>query len=132
MSEKKSLPYSIIAQKCPRCREGNMYVSNNPFNLKQLGKMHEACPVCEQAFSLEPGFYFGATYVSYGLTVAYMVTAFIFNWLIIGAPIMTALPFVLGIFVVISPLVFRLSRTIYLHFFVRYKPQEKDYSVKKS
>lgn len=122
----------MLAQKCPRCREGDMYLSKNPFNIKELGKMHDKCPVCDQPFSLEPGFYFGATYVSYGITVAYMFSAFIFNWLVIGAPIMTALPFVLGVFVVLTPMIFRLSRSFYIHFFVYYNPEWKDLSIKKS
>ncbi len=93
--------------------------------------MHTHCPNCEQPFSLEPGFYFGATYVSYGMTVVYMLSAFIFNWLLIGAPIMTALPFVIGGFVLLSPMVFRLSRTIYLSFFVKYSPDPKGISAEK-
>jgi hypothetical protein len=109
-----------------------MYLAKNPYDLKQLGKMHNECTQCEQPFSLEPGFYFGATYVSYGITVFYMLVAFIFNWLVIGAPIMKAMPFVIGIFVVLSPLIFRLSRSIYLHFFVRYDAEWNDVSVKKS
>jgi hypothetical protein len=108
-----------------------MYLAKSAYNLKLLGKMHEKCTTCEQPFSLEPGFYFGATYVSYGITVVYMFLGFIFNWLVIGAPIMQALPFVLAIFVVISPVVFRLSRSLYLHFFVRYNPGFNDISIKK-
>ena len=132
MPSKRPLLFSILSQKCPRCRQGDMYLSKNPYDLKQLGKMHEHCPHCEQPFSLEPGFYFGATYVSYGLTVAYMITLFVGNWLLIGAPIMTALPYIIGGFVVLSPLIFRLSRTIYLSFFVRYKPGWKEVEPKKS
>jgi hypothetical protein len=88
-----------------------------------MGKMPDNCPVCDQPYSLEPGFYFGATYVSYGLTVAYMVTAFLSNWLFLGFPIMQALPVILGIFVLLTPVIFRFSRSIYINFFIRYRPE---------
>jgi uncharacterized protein (DUF983 family) len=123
MFGRSSKLYSIFREKCPRCHEGDLFESKNPYHFKSMGKMPDNCPVCEQPYSLEPGFYFGATYVSYGLTVAYMVTAFLSNWLFLGFPIMQALPVVLGIFVLLTPVIFRFSRSIYINFFVRYRPE---------
>jgi hypothetical protein len=36
---------------------------------KTTMRMPENCPVCEQKFDLQTGFYFGTGYVSYGLTI---------------------------------------------------------------
>ena len=60
----------LFACKCPRCRKGDMFVTKNPWHLKTTMKMNQVCPVCAQPLDIEPGFYFGAGYVSYALTVA--------------------------------------------------------------
>ena len=68
--------YSILYLKCPRCNKGNLFHSSNPYNLKKLGKMHTHCPVCGQKYTIEPGFYFGASYVSYALAVVIGLLAY--------------------------------------------------------
>jgi hypothetical protein len=101
--------------------------------------MHEECSVCRQKFNMEPGFWYGTGYVSYALTVAFSVATFIAWWVLIGISIYdNSLFWWLGInaimLIVLQPWLMRLSRTIYLYFFVRYdknyqetKPQEFDY-----
>lgn len=56
--------YSIVAMKCPRCHEADMFRSPllPKFNLLD---MHDNCPVCGQSFNLETGFYWGAMYIAY-------------------------------------------------------------------
>ena len=62
--------YSIFKGKCPRCHEGDFFVEKHPYKLSKMAHIHKACSVCGENFEREPGFYFGAAYVSYGLTVA--------------------------------------------------------------
>ena len=113
---------SVLHSKCPRCLEGELYTDTNPYKLNRLFDMHEDCPVCGLHYEREPGFFFGAMYVSYSLTIALAVAIWVvisifaeleFWWYII---IITT-----GI-VVLSPLVFRLSRTIWLNMFYSYDP----------
>lgn len=115
--------YSILRNKCPRCHQGDLYLSKNPYNLPELGKMPDECPKCQQPYQLEPGFFFGATYVSYGLTVAFMVSLLMFNYWFLHFRLVQAVLVVVGLFVLISPIIFRLSRSIYLNFFVSYDPE---------
>ena len=70
---------SIFQFKCPNCREGSLFVNSNPYKLRELNKMHERCSKCNLKFSLEPGFYQGAAYVSYALQV--LNSLIIFNLL---------------------------------------------------
>ena len=120
--------------RCPRCRKGNMFVDNNSYkklSLKHIFDMHDHCPVCHQKFDLEPGFWYGTAYVSYALAVALSVSTFvawlvlfgvgfddnrIFYWLIINAVLL----------VVLQPWMMRLSRVIYIRFFVSYDPHYDD------
>lgn len=130
-AEKKPKPnylWSIITMRCPRCRRGDMFKQANPFkklSLKHILDMHDQCPVCAQKFDLEPGFWYGTGYVSYALMVALSATTFIAWWVIIGIStddnrIMYWLIFNAVLIVVLQPWFMRLSRVIYLNFFVGY------------
>jgi uncharacterized protein (DUF983 family) len=81
---KKSRLYSTLTNKCPRCREGKLFTSSNPYDLANITKMHDHCPVCGQQTEIEVGFYYGTGYVSYALTVAYFVSMFVAWKVLIG------------------------------------------------
>lgn len=81
---KNSYLYSTITNKCPRCREGKLFTGSNPYDLSNITKMHERCPVCGQPTEIELGFYYGTGYVSYALTVAYFVSTFVAWKVLIG------------------------------------------------
>lgn len=125
--EKKAVPaiISTLQCKCPRCREGNMFVSRNPYHLKQTLKMQKECPVCKQPFELEVGFYYGSSYVSYAMSVALSVASLIAWWVFIGLSIYDNrfiywLVFNAVLLLVLQPVLMRLARSIWLAFFVRY------------
>ncbi len=112
---------SIFKFKCPRCRVGNLFLNNNPYILRDLNKMHERCDNCNLKFSIEPGFFQGAAYVSYGLQVLSSLIVFnVFFWLtnILWQNIVYILLFTV---ILATPYVVVLSRTIWLHMFISYK-----------
>lgn len=87
--------------------------------------MHVACPTCSQPTEIEVGFYIGTGYVSYALTVAISVASFIAWWVFIGISIDDNRVFwwlgFNGVFLVLLlPWLMRLSRTMWLSFFVPY------------
>jgi hypothetical protein len=90
-------------------------------------KMPETCPVCGQPFEIEVGFYYGTGFVSYALAVAVSVASFIAWKLTIGMSLNdNRLFWWLGVnallLVVSQPILMRLSRAIWIYFFVRYDP----------
>lgn len=92
--------------------------------------MHHECSECKQKFDMEPGFWYGTGYVSYALTIAISVASFIAWWIIFGFSLRdNSLLWWLGVnallLVVLQPWIMRLSRTIYLYFFVRYDDDYK-------
>lgn len=87
--------------------------------------MQETCPVCKQPFNIEVGFYYGTAYVSYAFAVLFSALTFILWWLTIGFSlednrifIWLALNAIL--LIALQPYLMRLSRTIWLAFFVHY------------
>ncbi len=138
MSATKNPGYllSVLTNKCPRCREGHIYLVNNPYKIKTSVKMHERCPVCSQPTEIEVGFYYGTAYVSYALSIVVCVASFILWWLTIGFSLEDArffwwLGFNAVLLVLIQPPLMRLSRTLWLSWFVKYDPHWKDRDVNK-
>ncbi len=90
--------------------------------------MPQKCPVCGQPMEIEIGFYYGTGYVSYALTVAISVTTFIAYWVLFGISIDDNSLFIwlganIAILVFMLPYLMRLSRAIWLSFFVKYDPE---------
>lgn len=125
MIKKGTKLYSILNNKCPKCQEGDFFVSNNGYNLRSFGKMHDTCSLCDQKFEPETGFYFGAMYVSYGIGVAIFVTIWV-ACLVLNPEMHPAAIFglvVLGLFLTF-PVSFRLSRRIWINIFIKYEGNE--------
>lgn len=124
---KPSFILSVLQNKCPRCRRGAMYKYRNVYDLKHLMQMHDRCTVCGQPFDMEPGFYYGTNMISYTLAVLICVVSFFLWWVTIGFSLSDSRFFWwLGVnavlLVVLQPPLMRLSRTVWLAFFVRYSP----------
>ena len=120
--------------KCPRCRRGRMFNNNNPWKLRKVFSMPDKCPVCKQPFELEPGFWYGTGYVSYALSVAYLMITFVLWWLFIGMSVNDNrffwwMAIAIVSLVILQPWLMRVSRVIYLYFFVKYNENYKDAPV---
>jgi hypothetical protein len=122
MFSKGSKFYSVFRFKCPHCHEGEFFVDRNPYNLSKVGNVLEECSVCHRRFSPEPGFYFGAMYVSYALTVAMFVTAYVAT-IVLYPQASTGLTvgIVLLSLVLTTPWLYALSKTMYAAIFIGYK-----------
>ncbi len=116
----KSKFYSITALKCPRCREGDLF-PNKTLTFQKSFDMYNNCPVCNQKYVLETGFYYGAMFISYILSSFYLLGFYALLKFGFGLSLQVALFIdVLSIFLLFVYL-FRVSRSIWIHFFVAYK-----------
>lgn len=105
-----------------------MFWDNNPYaklSLKHIFNMHEHCPECQQRYNLEVGFWYGTGYVSYGIAVLMSGLTFILWWILIGISINDNRIFywLIGntvMLVITQPWLMRISRVVYLYFFVSY------------
>ncbi len=122
--------HSILNMSCPRCQEGEVFEEKNPYKLGTLFKMHENCPHCGLRYEVEPSFFYGAMYVSYGYSVAlFVATYIIMNW--IYEPSITDIIIALAVVVIVlAPVVLRLSRITWLNIFVKYNPEKRGPKLK--
>jgi hypothetical protein len=76
--------------------------------------MYDVCPVCGLKFNREQGYFLGAMYVSYGLSIPPVLALLLILWRLAGWSFAAA---IIGAFVAylpFVPLVVRLSRVIWI------------------
>jgi len=83
--------------------------------------MNSECPACKEDFNRETGFYFGAAYVSYGLTVGFGIGLYLL--LCVWGNVDTASFVIIFSLLLIAllPVFFRFSRLIWINLFVHPK-----------
>jgi uncharacterized protein (DUF983 family) len=111
--------YSILHKRCPRCHEGKFFKYKVSFKLFKINELYKTCSKCGQKYYLEPSFYYGAMYVSYGLTVALAVAVFVISYLIGLSPLYILIAITASLLLG-SPFVLQLSRIIWINLFVSY------------
>lgn len=120
--------YSTLANKCPRCHKGKLFESGNPYHFKSAFKMNTECSCCGLKYEREPGFFYGAMYVSYALMSGIFILWFIADllWLHLSAPVLFLL--VLVSMLAFFPVAYRWARIIWLNFFTRFEkePERKE------
>lgn len=121
---------SVAGHRCPACREARLYKVRNPYRPRTINDMHASCPDCGADFLREPGFYFGAAYVNYALSVALWVSVLValhafgsLGWIeftgFLDQPETFLITGVVTLLLLLPPLQ-RLSRSIWIHIFVRF------------
>ncbi|WP_310379296.1 DUF983 domain-containing protein [Flavobacterium sp.] len=125
MLKKGSKLYSILTGTCPKCQNESMYLDKNPLHFNKILKMRDNCSHCGLKYQIEPSFFYGAMYVSYGLNVAVGIAAFIISFIIFGYSLKVAFITIIIILMLLFPFVLRWSRNIYINMFVSYDPNTK-------
>ncbi|WP_372756373.1 DUF983 domain-containing protein [Mariniflexile sp.] len=120
MFKKGSKLYSIFTGSCPKCHEESMYKNKNPYILSEALSMHETCSNCGTKYKIEPSFFYGAMYVSYAVGIAFAVAAFVISYVIFNASIHELFFSIIATLVVFMPIIMRLSRNIWINFFMHY------------
>ncbi|SDQ05828.1 DUF983 domain-containing protein [Flagellimonas zhangzhouensis] len=122
MLKKGTKLYSILTGSCPRCQEESMYETSNPYALSKIFKMNERCSHCDLKYKIEPSFFYGAMYVSYGVGIAFAVAAFVISFLFFGTTLINTFIAIVATLIGFMPVIIRLSRNIWINFFVKYDP----------
>jgi uncharacterized protein (DUF983 family) len=110
-----TIPFGAIAHAaCPRCRRGPIFRASL-LRLRGYLAMHEHCPVCGLKFEREPGYFLGAMYFSYMLSIPPVLVLLLLFWrftswrfdLVVVAAFVAYLPFV--------PMVTRFARVVWMY-----------------
>lgn len=113
---------SVLHNKCPHCNKGDVFESKGLISYKNFSKMNKSCSECGEDFNREVGFYYGAMYVSYGVTVAYLIgMTSIFVWFTGWFSLPGFFYFLFPSMLLLFPIFYRISRLIWLNIFVNYE-----------
>jgi len=115
----------ILSMRCPRCRQGKMFPAGTLFTTKFM-RMNDHCAVCGQPFTPEPGYYFGAMFVSYALNAAFFIAVwFILDLIMTDVSLTAMILALLAVVFGLLPITFRLSRVLWIYIFVRYEESSR-------
>jgi uncharacterized protein (DUF983 family) len=136
-TKKRFYLWAVFANRCPRCREGKLFVKDNAYS-KNSVQMHQHCPSCGQPTEIEVGFYYGTGYVSYALSIAVLAASFVAWKVLIGVSfsiddnrIFYWMGCAFALLFALQPMLMRLSRTLWLSWFVSYDPNWKENQIEK-
>jgi uncharacterized protein (DUF983 family) len=127
LPDSMSIPSKLTAMvnaRCPHCHDGRLFKYKwwNVFNFAQ---MHEHCPSCDVRYEVEPGFFYGAMYISYAFTVGIMLVGgiLVFNFLN-DPPAMGYIVPITSVSLLAVPFNFRTARVLFIHWFsgLKYDP----------
>jgi len=112
MSHLPSTFSAIVHQLCPRCRAGRIFRKSI---FSGFPKMHERCPVCDLKFEREPGYFLGAMYISYALSLVTIVGFAVVIWILTRWSINRVTVAAIVIFVPLAPGLTLFSRVLWLY-----------------
>lgn len=112
---------SILNYTCPRCRQSKLFVE--PFEIAKPVNMKHSCEVCNQRFEPEPGFYYGAMFISYIFSGFFFVSTALVLVFAVGWSIEAAMGVIVAIAVLTFFKLMRLSRSLWIHVMVKYNPK---------
>ncbi len=118
---------AAIKMKCPRCHEGEIFETKNPFALGKMTAMHKHCPECHVKYEKEVGFFYGSMYLSYAFNIALFVIATVAYYLYFEARVDWRVYIWLYLLItfILFPVFYRFSRSLWLQFFNDYQPGNK-------
>ena len=120
MFKKGTKIYGILRGYCPKCHEESMYTNKNPYILTEALNMNERCSNCDTKYKIEPSFFYGAMYVSYGVGIAFALAAFFISFYFFNASLIYVYVSIVITLIVFMPVIMRLSRNIWINLFMNY------------
>ena len=122
MFKKGAKIYSIIFGVCPKCHNESMYVIKNPYQLCDTLKMHESCMHCSTKYKIEPSFFYGSMYISYGVGIVFALLAFFISNIIFDSSLKISFVSIVITLIGFMPIIMRVSRNIWINLFMSYDP----------
>lgn len=118
---------STLKFKCPRCHQGDLFLNKSVYQYKGFFDMPKRCPKCGQDFEIETGFYYGAMYSSYAVTVAITVAVFTLVNLLNIFSLTSFLILDAITLIATMPYVVKISRSIWIATIIPFDPKAQEY-----
>ena len=119
---KGSKLYGIFNFKCPRCHEGDLFETPT-FSYRKPFDMPDACPHCGQSYLPEPGYFYGAMFVSYIFTGFFSLGFVMFFHWVLDFSLNFSTLLLIAFCAIFFVFIFRLARSMYFNLDQFYDPK---------
>lgn len=117
-----SKAYSILSLKCPTCHRGDLFPTGS-FSFDQPFAQYTHCPKCGQRYFPEPGFYYGAMFISYIGSGFFCLGFVMFLHWVLGWSMLASFLTLTAVLAILFVWWFRVSRSAYLNLVYGFKPE---------
>ena len=109
---------NILQNKCPNCHKGDIF-KHNLFHFSfSFPKMNKKCSHCQTKFEKEPGFFFGAMFVSYAIGVSEAIITYFIASLFFDTNFdLRIIAIIAIVIIVLTRFNIKLSRIIWIYLF---------------
>src|SRR5919201_6526529 len=107
-----SILMGILHQLCPRCGVGRIFRGSL---LRGFPRMNERCPVCDLKFAREEGYFLGAMYISYGISVVVICLFAAVVWMLTRWSLQKAVLWGVLLFIPFVPSIALFSRVLWIY-----------------
>ena len=120
---------AVLQLRCPRCRRGDLFPTGT-LSFSKPFDMHKQCPVCKLNYWPEPGFYYGAMFLSYIMYSFPILGLALLLTLVFGFSLNEAMLVVILVSALIFVYLFRVARSLWLAMNVKYNQRDaEDFSI---
>lgn len=91
--------------------------------------MPDRCPCCAQKFEPEPGFYYGAMFISYIFTGWFSILFVMFFHWVLDWSTMASFGLLLLVFALFFVYIYRLARSIWIHITIKFDPARSAHAL---
>jgi uncharacterized protein (DUF983 family) len=123
MSAKKkgTMLGAMFNHKCPKCREGDLF-DTGAFSFQKPFQMPERCSKCGQSYFPEPGFYYGAMFMSYIITSFFSLGLVGICILVFDLSVKASFGILIAVLAILFVWFFRTARSVWIGLTVKYDP----------
>jgi uncharacterized protein (DUF983 family) len=119
-SKKSSTLGAIFRQRCPRCRQGRIFLYSI---FRGFPGMCQRCPVCDLKFQREEGYFLGAMYISFGLALVIIALLAALLWAITDWWITKDVIWALVLFLPLAPSISLFARVLWIYLDQSFDPE---------
>jgi uncharacterized protein (DUF983 family) len=117
---KSSTLFSMLRQRCPRCRAGSIFHYSI---FRGFPGMCERCGVCGLKFQREEGYFLGAMYISFGLALLVIGVIALLLWVSTGWWITKVTTWAVVLFLPLAPSISLFARVLWIYLDQTFDPE---------
>ena len=120
----------MFNHKCAECHQGDMFPTSS-FGFNKPFQMNQRCPLCDADMEPEPGFYYGAMFMSY-IFSAFLTLGFVMllHW-VFDVSLFTSFLWLIIVWAIFFVWWFRFSRAFWFNLIIGFRPEKAAMAVEK-